>query len=141
MAVTLPVRCCLEVRQETDRAAAVGAAPRRPLVAEGWWLTPFRAHGCVGAVEPVSFRGEVRFWNPEKQGGLAVVDVPQPQVGALGGLRQQRVHGDLNGSAFTSSVMPAGGGRLAMSVSKAMLKAAGIAVGDVAEVRIVRIGA
>jgi hypothetical protein len=92
------------------------------------------------AVDPVSFCGTVRFWDPAKQGGLAVVDVPQQQVGELGGLRQQRVHGEVNGTAFTSSVMPAGDGRLAMSVSKAMLKASGLRVGDTADVRIVRIG-
>jgi Domain of unknown function (DUF1905) len=36
--------------------------------------------------------------------------------------------------------MPAGGGRLAMSVSKAVLKASGLEVGDTADVSIVRIG-
>jgi hypothetical protein len=92
------------------------------------------------AVEPVSFRGTVRFWDPAKQGGLAVIDVPQQRIDELGGLRQQRVHGQLNGTAFTSSVMPAGGGRLAMSVSKAVLKASGLEVGDTADVSIVRIG-
>jgi hypothetical protein len=109
--------------------------PRRGLVdpAASAWLRR--------SVEPVSFRGTIRFWDPAKQGGLAVVDVPQQQVGELGGLRQQRVHGQMNGTAFTSSVMPAGGGRLAMSVPKAVLKAAGLGVGDAADVRIVRIGA
>ena len=101
-------------------------------------MTQRRPRGRV--VEPVSFRGTVRFWDPAKQAGLAVVDVPQQQIGELGGLRQQRVHGELNGTPFTASVMPAGGGRLAMSVSKAMLKASGLGVGDAAEVRIVRIG-
>jgi Domain of unknown function (DUF1905) len=104
-------------------------------------LTQQRARGCVAPVEPVSFRATVRFWDPAKQGGLAVVDVPQQQIVELGGLRQQRVHGELNGTAFTSSVMPAGGGRLAMSVSKAMLKASALGVGDAAEVKIVRTGA
>ena len=80
------------------------------------------------------------FWDEEKQGGLAVLDVPAEHVDALGGLRQQRVHGTLNGAEFTSNVMPAGGGRLAMSVPRALMKAAGIGVGDRAEVTIAQVG-
>jgi hypothetical protein len=91
-------------------------------------------------VEPVSFAAVVRFWDEEKQAGLAVLDVPAEHVETLGGLRQQRVHGTLNGAAFTSSVMPAGGGQLAMSVSKAVMKSAGLGIGDRAEVTILRVG-
>jgi hypothetical protein len=91
-------------------------------------------------VQPIRFSGEIRYWNPERQSGLAVVDVPAEQVDALGGLKQQRVRGAIAGAGFTSSVMPAGGGRLALSVSKAMLKAAGVAVGDVAEFEITGVG-
>jgi hypothetical protein len=36
--------------------------------------------------------------------------------------------------------MPAGGGRLALSVSKAMMTAAGIGVGDEADIAITRVG-
>jgi hypothetical protein len=36
--------------------------------------------------------------------------------------------------------MPAGGGRLALSVSRAMMTAAGVAVGDVAEFEITAVG-
>jgi hypothetical protein len=36
--------------------------------------------------------------------------------------------------------MPAGGGRLALSVSKVMIKAAGVAVGDTAEFEISGVG-
>ncbi len=60
-------------------------------------MTPPAGAWLRRAVEPVSFRETVRFWDPAKQGGLAVVDVPQQQVSELGGLRQQRVHGELNG--------------------------------------------
>lgn len=91
-------------------------------------------------VQPVAFTASVRFWNEGKRSGLAVVDVPDEHVAELGGLRQQQVHGRLNDVPFTSNVMPAGGGRLAMTVSKALLKAAGIAPGDGAEVRIERVG-
>lgn len=91
-------------------------------------------------MEPIEFSGAVRHWNPEQASGLAVVDVPAEHIHAIGGLRQQRVRGTICGAEFTSSVMPAGGGRLAMSVTKAMLKAAGIVLGDVAEVRISGVG-
>jgi len=36
--------------------------------------------------------------------------------------------------------MPAGGGRLALSVSKAMMTSAGVGVGDVAAFTITRVG-
>jgi hypothetical protein len=92
-------------------------------------------------VEPVRFGGRIRHWDPAKGSGLAVVDVPPEDVAAMGGLRQHRVHGTLGGAAFTSSVMPAGGGRLALSVSRAMMAAARIGVGDEAEVVIEGSGA
>lgn len=41
---------------------------------------------------------------------------------------------------MSANVMPAGGGRLALSVSRAMMKAAGAAVGDVAEFEITAVG-
>lgn len=41
---------------------------------------------------------------------------------------------NIGGVAFTSNVMPAGGGRLALSMSKSMPAAAGAAVGQPAEV-------
>jgi len=44
------------------------------------------------------------------------------------------------GAAFASSVMPAGGGRLALSVSKAMMKDAGMTIGDEVDVAITGIG-
>jgi hypothetical protein len=92
-------------------------------------------------MNPIRFSTAVRYWNAEKGSGLAVADIPAEHVAELGGLKQQRVHGAVNGVAFTSNVMPAGGGRLALSVSKAMMGAAGIAVGDTADIEISRIGA
>jgi hypothetical protein len=81
-------------------------------------------------VEPIQFAARVRYWNPDKASGLAVCDIPAEHVAALGGLKQQRVHGLIGGVAFASNVMPAGGGRLALSVSKAMMSSAQIGVGD-----------
>ena len=91
-------------------------------------------------MNPIRFRTQIRYWNPDKGSGLAVADVPAGHVPAIGGLKQQKVRGTLNGTAFASNVMPAGGGRLALSVSKAMMKEAGISVGDAAEVELSAIG-
>ena len=80
----------------------------------------------------------IRRWKPDTASGLAVADLPPDVATALGGLKQQRVVGTMNGAAFASNVMPAGGGRLALSVSKAMMAAAGATVGDEVDVEIGR---
>jgi hypothetical protein len=74
--------------------------------------------------------GSLRTWTP----------CSSAHVEALGGLKQQRVHGTIGPAEFTSSVMPAGGGRLALSVSKAMMQSAGVTVGDAAAFAILRVG-
>jgi hypothetical protein len=91
-------------------------------------------------MEPIRFVSEIRYWNPEKASGLAVLDIPPEHISALGGLKQQRVHGSLAGAEFTSNVMPAGGGRLALSVSRALLTSAGARMGDRVEVVIDGVG-
>jgi Domain of unknown function (DUF1905) len=91
-------------------------------------------------MDPVRFRARIRHWNPEKASGLAVVDIPDEHVAAIGGLKQQKARGSIGGAEFASNVMPAGGGRLALSVSKAMMTAAGIGIGDEAEVEISAVG-
>lgn len=91
-------------------------------------------------MDPIRFSTRIRYWNPEKQSGLAVADIPSEHVPALGGLKQQRVRGTIGAAAFTSNVMPAGGGRLALSVSKAMQGNAGVGVGDAIDVEITSIG-
>jgi hypothetical protein len=91
-------------------------------------------------VESIRFSGAIRYWNPDKAAGLAVVDVPADHVHALGGLKQQHVRGRFGGEEFASNVMPAGGGRLAMSVSKVMMSAARVTIGEVAEVEITAVG-
>jgi len=91
-------------------------------------------------MDPIRFAGQIRFWSPEKASGLAVADIPAPHVPALGGLKQQRVQGTIGGAPFASNVMPAGGGRLALSVSKAMMTAAGVGVGDETEFEIMAVG-
>ena len=79
---------------------------------------------------PVTFSGRVRRWREDKPGGLAVVDVPADLVADLGGRRQIRVTGSLNGADFTGSTMLVAGGGLCVGVSRAALKAAGAEVGD-----------
>ena len=91
-------------------------------------------------MDRIRFEGEIRFWNPEKQGGLAVVDIPAEHHSTLGGLRQQQARGSINGAAFASNLMPAGGGRLALSVSKAMQKAGGAGIGERATFEIASVG-
>jgi hypothetical protein len=91
-------------------------------------------------VEPITFVGAIRYWNPERGSGLAVADVPPPAVEALGGLKQQRVRGRIGAADFVSNVMPAGRGGLALSVSRAMMKAARVAVGDTAQFEITAAG-
>jgi hypothetical protein len=87
-------------------------------------------------MDPIRFSGQIRYWRPERASGLAVVDVPADLVAALGGLKQVRVHGRINAADFVSSTMPAGGGRLALSVSKTMMSAGGVSVGQTADFEI-----
>jgi hypothetical protein len=91
-------------------------------------------------MDPIRFPTRIRYWNEEKGSGLTVADIPADAIGAFGGLKQQRVRGRIGSAEFASNVMPAGGGRLALSVSKAMMSAAGLAVGDPVEVEISGIG-
>jgi hypothetical protein len=77
-----------------------------------------------------TFSAKIRYFKPERASGLAVVDATDEVKQALGGLKQLRVHGRINGVPFVSSTMPGGGGRLCLSVSKQMMSSAGAAVGD-----------
>jgi len=88
--------------------------------------------------ESVAFRGRVRYWDPAKDGGLAVVDVPAELVKRLGGRRQYRVTGTLGGAPFTGSGMLVAGGGYCVGVSQAALKAAKAVVGDEVEVEVAR---
>ncbi|MFC7597476.1 DUF1905 domain-containing protein [Terrabacter sp. GCM10028922] len=89
---------------------------------------------------PIQFAARIRYWNPERASGLAVCDIPAEHVAALGGLKQQRVHGFIEGVEFASNVMPAGGGALALSVSKAMMGSAQVGVGEQAQFEIHAVG-
>ena len=86
-----------------------------------------------------SFRSTIRYFHPEKGSGLTVADVPPDVVARLGGLKQLRVRAIVNGKEFTSNTMPAGGGGLALSLSKAILNECGLSIGDEAEFAIERL--
>jgi hypothetical protein len=85
------------------------------------------------------FRGTIRYFRPQLNAGLAVVDIPKTVASGLGGLKQMRVRGKLNGVDFSSNTMPAGGGVLAMSLSQKLLSAGGLKVGDEIEVELQRV--
>ena len=78
----------------------------------------------------VAFRGRIRTWRENPPGGLAVIDVPGELVDRLGGRRQVHVDGTLAGTPFGGSTMLVAGGGFCIGVSKAAMKAAGVAVGD-----------
>lgn len=86
----------------------------------------------------MKFQAKIRHWKPELKGGLAVADIPNELVEPLGGLKQMKVKGTINGAVYESNVMPAGSGRLALSVSQKMMKSAGVGVGDKAKFEIER---
>jgi hypothetical protein len=86
-----------------------------------------------------SFRGTVRYFRPEQGSGLAVVDVPAEVMAYLGGLKQLRVKANINGKEFTSNTMPAGGGRLALSLNKQILSTCDLSIGDDADFQLSRL--
>lgn len=77
-----------------------------------------------------TFRATIRYFRAERGSGLAVADIPKDVTAKLGGLKQMRVKGKLNGVSFNSNTMPAGGGVLALSLSQKILGSAGVKVGD-----------
>ena len=85
------------------------------------------------------FQGKVRYFRPDADSGLAVIDIPASVTVALGGLTQMKVRGSLNGVEFTSNTMPAGGGVLALSVNRKLLHSAKLEVGDSAKIEIERL--
>src|SRR5689334_2489516 len=83
-----------------------------------------------GVVMAAEFVATLRRWREDKPGGLTVVDVPADLVAALGGRRQRRITGTINGAAFAGSTMLVAGGGFCVGVSKAALRAAHATVGD-----------
>jgi hypothetical protein len=86
----------------------------------------------------VVFRGRVRRWRDDKPGGLAVIDIPLELVSELGGRRQMRMAGSLNGMPFTGSTMLVAGGGFCIGVSRAVLTASGASVGDEVDIQLGR---
>ena len=70
-------------------------------------------------------------------GGGAVAEIPTDVAAALGGLKQMRVVGSVNGVEYRSSTMPYRGA-FYLGVHKATREAAGIEIGDPIKVEITR---
>jgi len=70
--------------------------------------------------------------------GGAMVLVPDEVAQALGGLKQMRVVGTMNGVPYQSSTMPYGGRGLFMGVHKATRAAAEVQFGDTVQVTVAR---
>lgn len=71
------------------------------------------------------------------RGGGAGVMIPAELVDAIGGQRQMRVLGSLNGAPYSSSTMPGSLG-LFLGVHKATQQAAGVTIGDLVEIEVTR---
>ena len=84
--------------------------------------------------EQVAFRARIRPWRADLPGGLAVIDIPDDRMAALRGRRQYHVDGSVNGAPFGGSTMLVAGGGFAVGISKASMKASGVALGDDIEV-------
>ena len=142
--VVVPLHAPSAAASARQAAARIDVA--RPIATNTIELGRFlRLRGRVAAyaapvMQPIRFASRIRYWNPEKQSGLAVADIPHEHVAAIGVLKQQRVQGRIGSADFTSNVMPAGGGRLALSVSKALQAAARVSIGDAIDVEINAIG-
>jgi hypothetical protein len=90
--------------------------------------------------DSVTFRGKIRHWREDPPGGLAVIDIPAADVAKLGGRKQFKVNGTLNGTEFAGSTMLVAGGGYCVGVSKAVMKAAGVDVGKTVDVTLARSG-
>ncbi len=93
--------------------------------------------GALGRVMAL-FRGRIRRWQEDGPGGLAVIDIPVELAGELGGRRQMRMAGSLNGVPFAGSTMLVAGGGFCVGVSRAALRASGVSVGDEVDVQLER---
>lgn len=71
----------------------------------------------------------------EARGGGAVVEVPLNVAKHIGGLKQLRIVGRVNGVAYRSSTMPYRG-KFYMGLHKATREAAGVAIGDGVEIEL-----
>jgi len=131
-------RCGLSAARsgKVERPARFGAiiVVRRTSSADAMQL--FMAAFYATGLFMVLFRGRIRRWREDKPGGLAVIDIPPDLVTDLGGRRQMRVVGSLNGVPFAGSTMLVAGGGFCVGVSRAALHASGVAVGDEVEVQL-----
>jgi len=71
------------------------------------------------------------------RGGGAVAEIPAELVGPLGGLKQMRMIGSLNGVPMRTSTMPYRGA-FYVGLHKAVREEAGVEVGDEVEIELTR---
>ena len=65
-----------------------------------------------------------------------MIDIPAELVEGLGGRRQMRMVGLLNGMPFSGSTMLVAGGGFCVGVSRSALQASGVSIGDEVDVRL-----
>jgi hypothetical protein len=82
----------------------------------------------------IRFTSRIRYWNEEQQAGLAVADIPARFVESLGGRRQMRVSGTLNGRPFSGATMLVAGGGFCIGITKSAMRDADVTVGDKATI-------
>jgi Domain of unknown function (DUF1905)/Bacteriocin-protection, YdeI or OmpD-Associated len=83
----------------------------------------------MGYAHPIDEQGPFRTVIEAARGGGAVALVPPEVTAALGGLKQMRVTGTINGTPFRSSTMPYRGA-FYVGVHKATREAVGAEIGD-----------
>ena len=83
--------------------------------------------------EKVRFRTKIE---PARGPGATVALVPMEHVAALGGMKQKRAYGWVNGVEFMTATFPYKGEGLWVGVPKATRVAAGLTVGDEAEMEL-----
>lgn len=87
----------------------------------------------LGAVTSCRFRAMIE----PATGGGAAAQIPPDVTAALGGLKQMRVTGTLNGTPIRTSTMPYRGG-FYVGLHKAAREAAGVVIGDEVELELMR---
>jgi len=83
--------------------------------------------------DPVRFKTTLET----ARGGGALARIPEEHVAPLGGLKQMRIAGTVNGVAFRSSTMPYRGG-FYLGLHKGTREAAGIEFGEPIDIEITR---
>jgi hypothetical protein len=96
----------------------------------------WRAHVCgimPGMADKVRFKTTIE---QARGPGATVALVPDEHVAALGGMKQKRAYGWINGIEFMTATFPYKGQGLWVGVPKAAREAAGVGLGDEVELQL-----